>query len=76
MKLQIGDHVEVSKTPPGQEIGGGGLFIFEYQSGGVIVSADERGYMIKLHCAWGEWGPVPAERVQLDPAWAAAMAKR
>lgn len=39
-------------------------YIFQFQQGGRVVRRTDQGYMIELHSAFGEWGPVPAERLR------------
>lgn len=62
MLPQIGDHVVVDPVVPDED-----PYIFQFQNSGVIVNyAQGGGFMIKLHSAWDEWGPVPAERLKPD----------
>lgn len=67
MRPQIGDDVVVHPvlSPPGDP------YIFQFQHSGQITSAVPSGFMIKLHSAVGEWGPVPPSRLMSPEEWAA-----
>jgi hypothetical protein len=57
MPWHVGDDVVVSPVEPEDP------YIFQFQRSGKITRRVDRGYMIELHSAVGEWGPVPAERL-------------
>lgn len=61
MKLHVGDRVIVSPVDPKND-----PYIFQFQNSGTITRRTDDGYMIRLHSAVGEWGPIPAERVVDD----------
>lgn len=58
MKLHEGDPVIVAPVDPDHD-----PYIFQFQQTGKIARRVDSGYMIELHSAVGEWGPVPAERL-------------
>jgi hypothetical protein len=59
MPWHEGDRVVVDPVDPERD-----PYIFQFQDSGTITRRTDRGYMIELHSAVGEWGPVPAERLR------------
>lgn len=41
-------------------------YIFQFQRSGKTVRRVDGGFMLRLHSAWEEWGPVPPERLRRD----------
>lgn len=59
MRWHQGDQVMVDPVDEDRD-----PYIFQFQQSGKVARRVDGGYMIELHSARGEWGPVPADRLR------------